>query len=322
MKITIKREQSKTGFGLPNVSNLRVAKTSNLFLMTAFAIAFAGCSKDEIVDSNSQSKVALDVTAGIATETPQTRVQGTTWQTGDAIGIFQLQTGTVAALSTNNKYVNTTGNAFAPADANQTIYFPIEITPTSDFIAYYPYTDTQADFVYSINVTNQSNQEAIDLLTADKVTNKDKNAPAVAFNFKHRLSKLELNLTAGNGITTSDLAGIVITITSQRPRATFDFNTGALTPLGTAQAITLNTAANGLTAEAIIIPAAASTGRQLTFTLTSGETFVWNIPNDKAFNAGQKNIYDITINRTSINVTSTITDWVAGNGTGESGSAE
>ena len=298
-------------------------RCNNLFFMTALAIAFVGCSNDEIVDDNSQSKVALDVTAGIATETPQTRVSGTSWQTGDAIGIFQLQTGTTTALDANSKYANTTGeSAFAPADANQTIYFPIETTPTSDFIAYYPYNVAQADFVYPVNVTSQSNQEAIDLLTADKVTGKDKNAPAVAFNFKHRLSKLELNLTAGNGITTSDLAGIAITITGQQPTATFELNTGVLTPSGTAQAITLKTVANGRTAEAIIIPAAASTGRQLRFTLTSSETFVWNIPNDKAFNAGQKNIYNITLNRTSIEVTSTITDWLPGNNGGEAGSAE
>jgi len=300
-------------------------KLNKVFLVSALAIAFVGCSNDdEIVDSNLQSKVALDVTAGIATETPQTRVSGTSWQTGDAIGIFQLQTGTTTALDANSKYVNTTGSTFTPATPGETIYFPIETTPTSDFIAYYPYNVAQADFVYPVNVTSQSNQEAIDLLTADKVTGKDKNAPAVAFNFKHRLSKLELRLTAGNGIATSDLAGIVITVTSQRPRAAFDFNTGALTPLGTAQAITLKTAANGRTAEAIIIPAAASTGRQLIFTLNNAtnDIFVWNIPNDKVFNAGQKNIYDITINRTSINVSSTITDWVAGNGTGEAGSAE
>ena len=299
-------------------------RTKNLFLMAALAIAFVGCNNnDENVDSNSRlSNIALDVTAGIATETPQSRVSGTSWQTGDAIGIFQLQTGTTTALNANSKYVSTTGNAFAPA-AGETIYFPIATTPKSDFLAYYPYTDTQADFVYSVNITNQSNQEAIDLLTADKVTGKDKNAPAVAFNFKHRLSKLELKLTAGNGITTSDLTGIAITITQQQPTATFNFNTGVLTPSGTKQAITLKTVASGATAEAIIIPAAASAGRQLTFTLSgTGEKFVWNIPDTKAFEAGKKNIYDITLNRTSINVTSTITDWTAGNGTGESGSAE
>jgi hypothetical protein len=303
-------------------------RCNNLFFMAALAaatVSMTSCNNDdEIIDSNSRlSNVALEVTAGIATETPQTRVQGTTWQTGDAIGIFQLETGTLMALDVNSKYVNTTGSTFAPADATQTIYFPIETTPTSDFIAYYPYNDAQANYLYSIDVTNQSNQEAIDLLTADKVTGKDKAAPAVAFNFKHRLSKLELNLTAGNGIITSDLAGIAITITGQQLETTFDLYDGVLaTPSGTTQAITLKTASNGLTAEAIIIPAAASAGRQLTFTLSGGEEFVWNIPDTKEFQAGQKNIYNITLNRTSIDVTSTITDWTAGNGAGESGSAE
>jgi hypothetical protein len=297
----------------------------NLFLISALAIVFAGCSNnDEIIDSDLQrSEVALDVTAGIAIEAPQTRVSGTSWSSNDAIGIFQMRTGTTTLMDTNRRYTNNSGSStFSPAAPDQIIYFPIATTPLSDFIAYYPYKVAQTDFVYPIDVTSQSNQQAIDLLTADRVVGKNKNNPAVAFNFKHRLSKLELDLSAGNGIETSDLHGITITITEQQPTATFDLNTGVLTPSGTAQTITLNTATNGLFADAIIIPAEAGAARQLTFTLGSGERFVWNIPNTKAFEAGQKNIYDITINRTSINVVSTITDWAAGNGTGETGSAE
>ena len=58
------------------------------------------------------------------------------------------------------------------------------------------------------------------------------------------------------------------------------------------------------------------------FTLTTGEVFHWDIPNTKSFNAGEKNIYTISINRTGLEVTSEITDWAAGNGNGETGSAQ
>ena len=296
-------------------------RTKNLFIMATFAIALAGCNNSEIVNGNSQfSDIVLNATAGVESEAPQSRVLGTSWEADDVIGIFQLQGATV--LNANSKYVSSGTSSFTPAGASETIYFPVEISPKSDFIAYYPYMAGQTGFDYAVDVTSQSNQEAIDLLTADKVVGKDKTAPAVAFNFKHRLSKLSLTLTAGNGLTAGDLAGITVKITGQKPTATFNINTAVLTPSGAVQTITLNTVADGTTADAIILPAAESAGRQLTFTLSIGDTFVWNIPDAKVFNAGEKNIYNITLNRTSIEVTSSITDWAAGNGSGESGSAE
>lgn len=298
-------------------------KKNNLFLMAAFAIALAGCNNNDEEIDNGNHRIALDVTAGIATETPQSRVSGTSWEAGNAIGIFQLQTGTTTLWDANHKYVTTTGTStFTPASAGETIYFPVETTPKSDFIAYYPYNTAQSGFNYAVDVATQSNQEAIDLLVADKVTGKDKNNPAVAFNFKHRLSKLVLTLTAGNGLAAADLANITIAITGQLPSATYDINALTLAPSGTSQAIALKTAADGTSAEAIILPAAATTGRQLVFTLSGGDIFRWDIPAGKAFNAGEKNIYNITINRTSIEVTSSITDWTDGNGGGETGNAE
>lgn len=296
-------------------------KTKTFFLAAiAATVILTSCDNNDGVDNS--NRVALSVISGIATETTQTRVTGTSWDAGDAIGIFQLQGSNT--LNTNSKYVSSTGtSAFSPATLGETIYFPIDASTSSDFIAYHPYKTGQTVFDYAVTVSDQSNQATIDLLVADKVTGKDKNAPAVAFNFKHRLSKVSLTIAAGNGIAPSDLEGIVITITGQQTAATYNINTFTLTPSGAVQEITLKTAGDGLSSEAIILPAAATTGRQLIFTLkTLNEPFIWDIPNDKAFDSGVKYNYSITLNRTSIEVTSTITDWIDGNGDGENGSAE
>ena len=299
-------------------------KCSNFWIaavLAAAAIVLAGCNNDETENESLKlSDVAIEVTAGIFTDLPQTRVIGTAWETGDAIGIFQLLDKTVK--DANRAYVNVGTAAFMPKTPGEAIYFPVETAVKSDFIAYFPYKVGQTGLDYVVNVAWQADQEAIDLLTADKQTGRDKNNPILAFNFKHRLSKLALTLAAGYGLTDFELKGINVTMTEQLTAATCDLNTGMLIASGKTHDIILKTTSNGLQSEAIILPAEATPGRQLVFTLKNGDVYRWDIPADKAFHAGEKNIYLITLNRTSIAVTATITDWTYGNGSGEAGNAE
>lgn len=161
------------------------------------------------------------------------------------------------------------------------------------------------------------------------MSGKDKSAPGVAFNFHHLLTKLELVNTPGTGITASELEGMTVEITGQRTAASYDILFEALNVADALTTVTLNTSADGKKSAAILFPNTETTvnpivpGRQLVFTLkTGGEKFYWNIPDDKSFNAGEKNIYTITINRSGLEVTSSITDWTSGNGTGEEGNAQ
>ena len=59
--------------------------------------------------------------------------------------------------------------------------------------------------------------------------------------------------------------------------------------------------------------------------LSDGSSFFnWDLNNSIAdkFEAGKKYVYDITVNRTGLGVTSTIEDWTPGNGeNGEQGEA-
>lgn len=303
-----------------------VFRSAILFIAVASA-ALTSCSSDnENVGTATDSRVALQVSSGI-----QTRAAGSTWTAGDAIGIYSLN-GTTAEYS-NCQYATANGGTngtFTPATSDQTIYFPVDGS-TRDIIAYYPYSASVADGVYTVDVSNQSNQEAIDLMTSALVSGKHKDDASVNLQFAHKLSKIEISIKPGNGITAADLAGMTVTLTNQIATGSINVTTDGSSVTAatdaTATTLTLNTATDGTSAEAIVLPAASTTGMNLVFQLSGFDApFTWAVANateSKSFAAGNKYVYTITVNRIGIQVTATITDWTAGNGTdGETGNAE
>ena len=297
-------------------------------------VLLPGCSKDEGSASQpTDGRVALEATSGI-----QTRAYDNTWEAGDAIGIYMLDGNDVE--EGNRKY--TTGQkaetgSFTAA-TGQTLYFPLDETEKRDFIAYYPYRETlAAGNVYAIDVTNQTPQKDIDLMGAAKVAGKDKNNPAVAFMFTHKLVKLVINIQAdGTSLLDADLAGTTVTITNQQTAGTYNVVTGDVVTGGGATGgespateITLHTdksEAEGLRAEGIVLPAESTENMELTFTVPGlSQTFRWDINSaekSKQFEAGSKYLYTITIGKASVEVNSKVEDWTAGNEGGETGNAE
>lgn len=313
---------------------MRFDKMRKQVLITLTAtVLLAGCSDNADTGAGNDARVPLLISGGIDLKT---RAHDKAWDTGDAIGIYMVDAGTVTVAegAENRKYVTAEGNeVFKPAES-QTIYFPINGNKV-DFLAYYPFEPILTDGTLPFDVNDQTNQQAIDLMTARTVstaeTPLDKKHNKVSLNFSHCLTKLSLTITAGNGISPEDLKGLKVEITNQRTEGNYDplFEVFGVVsePI---KAVTLRTAADGTTADAILIPTTGIeginpiiAGRQLVFTLAgTGEIFRWDIPDNKTFEQGDKNIYDITINRTSLDVTATIEDWNKGNGEGESGSAE
>lgn len=299
-------------------------------LLCAGVLLPAGCTNDSAPeDGNSDGRVALQVTGGIHV---QTRAHDTKWDKNDPIGIYMFAAGSTTVLEgvENIPYQTGAGDGkFAPSGT--AIYFPIDGSNV-DFRAWYPYQNVAE--TWTADLTDQSSQAALDLMTADAKSNTEpggttynKNQPKVKLNFSHRLTKLVLNITGGNGVGTDELAGLKVEITRQWKTALYDPDIDGIGFDEASADITLLTKADGKFAEAILFPddlthKALTVGRQLVFTLTTGEVFYWNIPNEKSFNAGEKNIYTISINRTGLEVTSEITDWTAGNDGGETGNAQ
>lgn len=310
-----KRNFIKTGIGLG------MALCATAFLAT-------GCGSDnEAAMPENAGRVALQVNSGIDV---QSRAHDDTWEADDAIGIYMLKDdGSIEAA--NSKYTTGAGGtdeAFAPAADDQTIYFPVNGDPR-DFIAYYPYRTLGGDHIYPVDVTTQAPQKDIDLMGAGKVTGKDKNHPAVAFTFTHKLVKLALSIRPdGTSLTAGDLDGLTVTLTNQQTRATYNVVTGESVTIGEGEpaTITLLTAADGTSAEGIVLPNSDTKDMLFEFKLKNGiDTFRWAIKEaekSERFAAGSKYLYTLTLGRTGIEVISTVTDWMPGNGGGEAGNAQ
>ena len=313
-------------------------KTAQLSLsaLLALTLSLIGCSNDEnLPGGENDGRVAIRVSSNIdvtdGTSKPGTRAANDAWEANDAIGIFMLN-GSTADTYSNIAYTTADGNGtFTPQST--TIFLPVDGNGR-DFVAYYPYQSSMSGSSYSIDLSSQTDQSAIDLMTSEKENGENstvkgitKSAPAVKFRFHHRLCKLSLSIKAGTGLTAADLSGLTITLGGQKTAGTFDVLTsGAVTATGEGnQTVTLKTAADGQASEAIVMPSDDFSGMALTFATTNSGTYKWNVSSTSAtkFEAGKVYKFNITINKTGISVTATIEDWGAGNGeSGEDGSAE
>lgn len=283
------------------------------------ALSLTGCSNEETT-YNEDNRVALRVSSGI-----QTRAVDDMWESDDAIGIYMLDKGNLDTYA-NIQYTtqdNDRDGSFAPA--NETIYLPTDGSER-DFIAYYPWTNALKDNVYTIDLTKQDDQSAIDLMVAEKVTGISRYKNSAEFQFAHKLSKIVMAIEPGADISESDLEGIEIRLTNQHTTGTYDVLNGSAAVAGqTTGYIALKVGEKGTSAEAIVFPSANYNGMNFEFTTKYVGYYSCPVPNTHAtdFMAGKKYKYTIIINKTGLNVSAEITDWQTGNGAGgDTGYAE
>ena len=283
-------------------------------------LLLTACQNDEET-MQTDARVALQVTSGI-----QTRAYDATWEANDEIGIFGFTQGDAPAQAyTNVRYVTTGGDgAFTPDGT--TIYLPTDGS-SLDFVAYYPHTTDLENGIYTVDVEDQSDLSTIDLMAAGMQTaNRINNT--VTFNFEHKLSKIVLTFKPGDGMALSELTGMKVQLTNQQTLATFDVTQPdgeVVVGTNTPATLTLNTTDDGMSSEGIVLPSANFDSMTLHLELEDGGSFFnWDLNNSKAdkFEAGKKYVYDITVNKSRLDVTATITDWTPGNGeNGEQGEA-
>lgn len=285
-------------------------KTNYLFIgMTA--LMMAACSNNENEPQVNDGRVAASFAGGITL----TRATTDAWEANDGIGIYMLEHGTTTVTdgAANREYVTTAGDGkFTPTGVEQTIYFPLNADEKVDFIAYYPQTDL-TDNIYKVDVSDQKTPADIDLLRSDNATGKDKSTNTVDLKFFHRLSRVEVELTAGEGVSDAELAGMSITLDKQPVKADFNVLQNTLTAGQDLATLTLNTAADGKTASAIILPQEGASGRSLKLTLKDNTVLTWPVEADRTFEQGKKTIFTITLKRTpvgtEVEVNATIEPW-------------
>lgn len=245
----------------------------------------------------------------------------------DRIGIFQLKGGNLDTYK-NIPYQTTDGTGtFTPytKGGGETIYLP-ENGSERDFIAYYPWSGSMSEDnpIYMIDLSQQDVQNKLDFMMADKVTGRSQTDNAAAFQFNHKLVKIKMTIKAGTGI---DLTGLKVSLTRQPLSGQFNLltDTEVTASVDAPRTMELNVASDGTSAEAIVFPSENYNGMQFDFETKTGSTYSWALAssnaNPKKFVAGHEYNYDITISRTSLEVTAIIKDWEPGNGQGDTGVA-
>lgn len=324
-------------------------------VLTVAILTVTGCSHDDGF-TDTGDPVAVNFTAGIdgaavpgvksGTRSagfggvPQTRTTdgGDRWSPDDAVGVFMLTTGGtlpngVVSGADNVRYTVT--DASTGALSGGPVYYPK--SGNVDFVAYYPHgtasegataagTVNTTDYTYNISVAGQTDaaaQNAIDVLYAKKA-DIAKSSTAVNLAFGHVLSKVTLDVKAGEGFSGGDISGLTaseVVFGGMPVTATLALQDGGLTAgaVGGFNPVKASTAtaAYDATFTALVVPQNGTAGRTMVFTV-GGKTYTGPIPDMDAFAAGKHYTYPVTVSRHGITVgTPTITDWTTNdNGTG------
>lgn len=241
------------------------------------------------------------------------------WTAGDQIGIFMvgenkvLSKDAISEESDNIAYRTEGDGAFSPVAAEQIIYFPMN--GDVDFYAYYPYTPEVNDYRIALDLTDQSNQEALDLMFA-KVSGCNKSNPKVELQFSHLLSNLILEVQPGTGLTQADLAELTVKVKDANTKATFNLVDGTISGEETPKGFTMKTVEAGKRYEAILFPT-ESESREIEFDLNNDHDgpFTWTMKS--ALKGGSQYHHLVTLSRTAAEVSGSIKPWDNGGDNGE-----
>ncbi len=290
-------------------------KSIKLFSIITAALTLASCSKEVVQDID---PATIQFTPAIAA----LRASGSQWVSGDHVGIFMITAGTaltadnIVKEADNRLYeISNAATATFTAAAGQGIKYPS--TGEVDFIAYYPHESPLTGYIYPIDVTVQATPADIDLLWA-KTENRTKSRDAVPLNFSHKLSKVRVDIVAGEGMQASDFAGMEVTVSGVPATAGFSVADGSTfgNPGAAATITTLGVTASANAAasfEALLIPQGATAGRKLAFTLDCGTYYTFGIPADTELVSGTVSTFTVTLTATDVTkVVTKISPWADG----------
>ena len=286
------------------------------FTMLLGLMIIASCSSEDDLRDNPlylSGQVKFQSTIGAEVST---RVTGTNWDKGDAIGVYALNAGKEipGGIYGKENARFTTPDAgetaqFTAASAEDQIAYPKDGSKL-DFVAYYPYAAQVVDYKLPIDVSIQTNSAAIDYLYANKVKGKSIADQSANLNFKHQLSQLIINVSlAGFDSNT----GLSATIKGLKVDGSLNLKDGTVEAGQTDGDITPLFNSSKTVATAILVPNQNLQNATVEF-LLNGVTFKW-APESQVIETGKKYSYNIKLTHDGVvlvNPGATITDWEDG----------
>ena len=272
------------------------------FILAVAAVAFSACTHMEnpieeiIPEEPTEIKVPVSLSYStvdvVESKAAQDLNQGT-FASGEGITVRISNTG--AGEWTD--YAFTTGTAGAMTAPDPGPYYPAG-AQNIDIVAYYP-ASAGTSFTVASDQTADASYKASDLMFAS-VTNQAKQAAAVNLAFSHKMAKLCVNITPGQGVTSINSLSVL----NVKPTVSFNQATGEVgTASGDATSIAMSN--NG----AAIIPAQTISGGLLSIVTDKG-TATYSVA-DKVFEAGKLYTINITVNLRAVGTTTEIAGWTS-----------
>ncbi len=198
---------------------------------------------------------------------------------------------------------------------------PKQYFPTSgsnvDIYAYYP-AGTGETFSVATDQSSTAGYVGSDLMWGS-LSGIDKNSTSeqCRLHLTHKLSKIVVRLVKGAEVTDDMVNAATISLGSVIYKGAFTASTGTFVAADgsvDANKSTITIATNAGTTEhaAIIVPQDV-TGKQLSITI-GNNTRSYAFPESTAFAAGRKYTYTVTISKSGLSVTTSITDWATPDG--------
>ena len=319
-----------------------------ILLFALVAATLTACSSDsEAPQAPVASKQPIVLGTGMPTmRSNKQDLQKTELEAGTTVGVYIYFKD---AQTTNTTYnygykniaytVSGTGGDLSIVTSTEQPYYPDVKTQNIDIYAFAPQVYTGTAELSTLTAqdvfTTKADQTAeADYRASDFVWGKlaDRSAPTTAGTkqeiiMDHMLSKVNINIAAGDGVNFSSLAGAKIYLNGVKLLGTVDLTTGAVTlRTGTnaASKVTLTTSTSTTgkladtttdcyTSSAVIIPQdIAAANDFIEIKLSNGSTYKYKTTAPTPFAAKTKYTYDIKLSVAGIQLTTTVNNWTDG----------
>lgn len=277
-------------------------KTRNYFFLAALlTMGLAACTEMDEMPESPQSRVPVQLT------TQLTAVDADVTRAATSLNNTALTSGNVnvwlsGAYGTAYTYTAGSGGALT---SSSPAYYPS--SGTVDIVAVYPSgkisnASTSTNFDVQADQTSDANYKASDLMRG-MLTGKSKSSGAQTIPLSHKMSKIIVNVTAGDGVSSINS----VTLNNIKRRIAYTASTDALGAATEISGTDVSVGTNNCAA--VVPPQTISANTNFLTIVTNVGTAVYKFASAKALSSGYYYQLNITVNRTATLATNTIAAW-------------
>lgn len=284
-----------------------------LLFSLAMGLVITGCEKGL---DNAVNDETVGTTVNFTSSIIKSRATDTSWEAGDEIGVYmQNADDATAFLNTNVKYLNSSENINGFTSETPIAYPGGEVLLVN-FMAVYPYNGNITDGSYLFTLGNNLSKNDIMYATSPLI---EAGTANVELTFKHKLSKIVLNVKDENG---NPVSGATVSIDKQCVNGSLNMADGNVVAQGNPSydtSVNFEDKGNGVY-ETIVLPDEAREGRIILIETADGVVYRCPI-NNVEFESSKKYTFPVVLYSKEPSVgqpelVPNIDDWTDGLSTG------